>query len=528
MTNKRTTCPDCELEGKYKPNVGVYEDGLYCFRCEKMILDNEDSLSSKELFDFAQGSSVPGGIRKKSLTQETTDSFNIEFNANKLIFPYYRKGQLRTQKTKTVNKEYSWINYVKDLDMFGGHLHDASRKNIIITEGEEDCMAVYQALGTGALRSLNHVTSLPRGAGSAVEFVKYHYQTLVQYDYITLCFDEDEAGHKALEKVLPLFSKNKIKVVKLPRKDACEMLINHQQEELKWAVLKASPITPQGIIRMSDLTDEFFDYEPPKGVELQYPQLNYALAGLRKGELTMIAAGSGMSKSTFASNVIYDMILNKNLKIVDIKLEEDKKKTIFSYAGMYFNNRNYANNPKILTQIQRQEFRDKFKNYLTHDHFGSLTSKELLDVLEYYALSEKVDFIFLDHISIAVSGTVSGKDGERKDIDVLVTKIRELINTSNVGFVCISHLSNPSHQGTQWEEGKKVNRSALRGSGALAQLSDNIIGIEGNLTEEETKNHRQLRLLKTRYGREQEVLCDTFVYDGDTGKIHLANIKESF
>jgi twinkle protein len=142
-------------------------------------------------------------------------------------------------------------------------------------------------------------------------------------------------------------------------------------------------------------------------------------------------------------------------------------------------------------------------------------------VLEYYALSEKVDFIFLDHISIAISGTQSSKEGERKDIDILVTKIRELINTSNVGFVCVSHLSNPNNNGQQWEEGRKVNRSALRGSGALAQLSDNIIGLEGNLLEEEEKELRTIRLLKTRYGTEQEATCDKFTYDKDTGKIHV-------
>ncbi len=522
---KRTTCPDCELEGKYKQNVGVYEDGLYCFRCEKMV---ESDAVKEELKEFKKGLPVPGGLSKRLINQDTTDAFKVTYEGTNLIFPYFEGGKLRTQKIKSVNKEYNIINYSKDVDMFGSNLHDNSRKNIIITEGEEDAMAVYQSLGHGASRSLNHVTSLPRGAGSAAEFVKQHYQVLVQYDYISLCFDNDEAGQKALEKVIPLFSKNKIKIVKLTRKDACDMLINHQQEELKWAVLKADTITPKGIVRMSDLTDEFFDYEYPVGETLAFPKLNKGLGGLRKGELTMVCAGSGLGKSVFTTNIIYDLILDKGLKIVDIKLEEDKKKTIFTYAGMYFENKNYAMNPKALTHEQREEFREKFAKYMTHDHFGSLTSKELLDVLEYYALSEKVDFIFLDHISMAISGTVSSKEGERKDIDILLTRIRELVNTTGVGVVCISHVSNPKNGGKEWEEGRRVNRSALRGSGSLVQLSDSIIGIEGDLTEEDTKNYRQIRLLKTRYGNEQEVLCDTFVYDGDTGKIHLADNEEAF
>ncbi|CAB4212453.1 Archaeal primase DnaG/twinkle, TOPRIM domain [uncultured Caudovirales phage] len=520
---KRTECPDCHLEGKYKKNVGVYEDGkMWCFRCEKMINQESNDITSVPLLSGGKFSE----ITKKRLSFDSVSAFNVVINKDSngtpvLVFPFTKNGKLVAQKLKTADKEYTWLNYDKKLDMFGSHLHDSSRKNIIITEGEEDAIAVYQALGHGGSRSLNHVTSLQGGANSAVEFISNNYEKLAQYETVTLCFDEDAAGHKARDKVIPLFTKNKLRIVKLSRKDACEMLINNQEEELKWSVLKAEAIVPKGIVRMSDLTDEFFDYEPPLGIALPFPMLNRSLNGLRRGELTMVAAGSGLGKSVFTSNIIYDMIVNKGLKVVDIKLEEDKKKTIFNYAGMYFDNREYANHPKNMSSKQRLEFRNKFENYITHDHFGSLDSKELLAVLEYYALSEKVDFIFLDHISIAISGTQSSKEGERKDIDILVTKIRELINTSNVGFVCVSHLTNPSNGGNQWEEGRKVNRSALRGSGALAQLSDNIIGIEGDLTQEETKLQRTIRLLKTRYGYEQEALCDTFTYDRDTGKIHV-------
>jgi len=523
MSN-RTICPDCNSEGKYKKNVGVYEDGkMWCFRCEKMI--GQESTQDKKASPLLMGGNF-SEISKKRLSFESVSAFNVVVNKDHkgtpvLVFPFTKNGKLVSQKLKTADKEYTWINFDKKLDMFGSHLHDSSRKNIIITEGEEDAIAVYQSLGGGGSRSLNHVTSLPGGASSAVEFVSNHYEKLAQYETVTICFDEDDAGHKARDKVIPLFTKNKLRIVKLPRKDACEMLINNQEEELKWSVLKAEAIVPKGIVRMSDLTDEFFDYEPPLGISLPFPMLNRSLNGLRRGELTMVAAGSGLGKSVFTSNIIFDMIVNKGLKVVDIKLEEDKKKTIFNYAGMYFDDREYANHPRKMSANQRAEFRDKFENYITHDHFGSLDSKELLAVLEYYALSEKVDFIFLDHISIAISGTQSSKEGERKDIDILVTKIRELINTSNVGFVCVSHLTNPSNGGNQWEEGRKVNRSALRGSGALAQLSDNIIGIEGDLTQEDTKLQRTIRLLKTRYGYEQEALCDTFTYDRNTGKIHV-------
>ncbi len=533
----RTKCPECSEEGKHKNNVGIYEDHMWCFRCERRFeLSGElQSNSTKTIYTIEPGTlNKDFSISKKNLDKETVKAFNVSMLKDVSVFKNNEQsGKLdyalefsygKCSKLKTPDKKYLWINHTKDqLPMFGEHLHDASRKNIIITEGEEDAMAVWQSLGNGATRSSNHVTSLPTGASSAVSFIKEHYEKLVQYDNVTICFDNDESGEKAKEKAIPLFSKNKIKIVKLTEKDACDMLIAGKQEELKWSVLKAEAIVPKGIVRMSELDNTFFDYVPTPGITLPFPLLDAALGGLRKGELTMVAGGSGLSKSTFVSNIVYDMIITKGLKVVDIKLEEDKRKTLYSYAGMYFNDKKYTHNPALLSSEQRDEYRKVFDKYITYDHFGSLNTKELLSVLEYFALSEKVDFIMLDHISIAVSGTESSKDGERKDIDILVTKIRELINTSNVGFICVSHLSNPSSNGQQWEEGRKVNRSALRGSGSLAQLSDNIIGIEGNLVDEALKSIRQVRLLKTRYGREQEVLCDSFKYDYDSGRIYVVN-----
>jgi twinkle protein len=115
----------------------------------------------------------------------------------------------------------------------------------------------------------------------------------------------------------------------------------------------------------------------------------------------------------------------------------------------------------------------------------------------------------------------SSKDGERKDIDKLLTKIRELINRTGVGFVCVSHLKNPPNGDRQWEDGRPVHRSDLRGSGSIGQLSDNILAIEGTLTDESTKDDRTIKLIKTRYGDIQEAYCDTFCYDIKTGKIRL-------
>lgn len=113
------------------------------------------------------------------------------------------------------------------------------------------------------------------------------------------------------------------------------------------------------------------------------------------------------------------------------------------------------------------------------------------------AVGEGCDFIILDHVSIAVSGLEG--DNERKLIDILMTTMRSLVEETGVGLVVISHLKRPDGQQSH-EEGGVTSLSQLRGSGAIAQLADTVIGLERNQQAEgKEKNLVRIRLLKCRF-----------------------------
>lgn len=279
------------------------------------------------------------------------------------------------------------------------------------------------------------------------------------------------------------------------------------------------------IIKVGDLTVDYFRKQKSvPGLEIPFPILNHRLRGLRKRELTMWTSGSGFGKSTLCKNLAFYLVKEKNQRVVTIALEESQSQGFFWYLGMYLKKDPFwveENSDKIADSDIEAFIAEMGSNMYVHDHFGSLETNKLIDVLDYYASIERVDFIILDHISIAVSGLESSREGERKDIDRMVTKLRELIQRTGVGVMCVSHLSNPPNDQAQWEEGRPVRRNNLRGSGSLAQVADNIIAIEGNLVDLEKKNERTLKLIKSRRGREQEVYCDTFVYESETGHIKL-------
>ena len=78
-----------------------------------------------------------------------------------------------------------------------------------------------------------------------------------------------------------------------------------------------------------------------------------------------------------------------------------------------------------------------------------------------------------------------------------MTNLRSLVEETGVGLLIISHLKRVDGQPA--EEGGAISLSHLRGSHALAQLSDGVWALERNQQAEdiEEKNLVKIRVLRT-------------------------------
>jgi twinkle protein len=211
-------------------------------------------------------------------------------------------------------------------------------------------------------------------------------------------------------------------------------------------------------------------------------------------------------------------------------LEEANVKTAQAYIAIRNNVPlgRLRHNTSLLTP---EQWREGLTNVLHkrmwfYDHFGSLDSKNLLAKLRYFAVVCKVDFIILDHISIVTSGIESSSEGERKDIDILMTRLRSLAEETGVGIVAIVHLKRVT--GKDFNEGAQVALSDLRGSGSLEQLSDNVLSLERDQQAEPEKQTQMLaRILKCReLGETGE--ADLLNYNRTTGRIECLGEADAF
>jgi twinkle protein len=219
--------------------------------------------------------------------------------------------------------------------------------------------------------------------------------------------------------------------------------------------------------------------------------------GIRKGELVTITSGSGMGKSSVVREVIYDL-LKHGYKIGAMFLEESIKRTVLGLMGVHANMPLHLHGYEAEDDVMKEAFDATAGTgrLLLYDHFGSSEIEALMGKVTYLC-QQGCDFIIIDHVSMIVSGI--GDGDERRLIDNLMTRLRTTCSRFGVGMIVVSHLKRP--EGISHEEGGRTTLGQLRGSAAIAQLSDTCIGLERNQQADDPalRNRTIVRVLKNRY-----------------------------
>lgn len=467
---------------------------------------------------FIRGASYED-ITSRKLKESTCRKFGYQvstMDGHKCHIANYRSsdGSLLAQKIRQSGKKFSILGDGKHLPLFGQHLFSGG-KSVVITEGELDALSVSQAFDNKW-----PVVSIPNGAQSAVKSLSNAFEWLDGFEKIVLCFDQDEPGRKATQDCAEALPVGKAYIMALPRKDASEVLINDGAAPIVSAFWNAKAWRPDGIIEGAELTRERLTASAVHGYSMPYKQASDKLDGIREREITLLTAGSGIGKSTFAREIAYHLHQVHGLTIGNIFLEESNEKTAQGYIAIHHNVKlgKLRSDPSILTDAQWDEgLRSVIhQRMFFYNHFGSLDSKQLISKMRYLRQVCGVNFIILDHISIVVSGQTSSSEGERKDIDILMTNLRSLVEETGVGIVAIVHLSQPD--GKSHEEGGRVTLRHLRGSGSLKQLSDTVIALERDQQDEDKKDECLIRILKSReHGELGE--ADLLTYSHETGRL---------
>lgn len=513
-------CPSCSSSDAFSISANGWG---HCYSCNinRKVMD----IDGDEVTEVTTGKpKVAEGLitdfkikelTARHITRETCAKFGYGVGSYKgqdvHVAPYVTGGTVTSQKIRFRDKRFAILGEGKKLPLFGQHLWSGTGKMVVITEGEIDALSVSQVQDNKW-----PVVSLPNGAQSAASSIAHALEWLDGYERVVLMFDEDKPGREAVDAAAAVLPPGKCYIARLPLKDANECLVAGKALEIKNAIWNATPYRPDSIISGSDLLDKILNYTQPEGIELPYAGLQAMTAGLRRGELVTLVAGTGSGKTTLTRALAHHLI-KRGEAVGILALEEDTTRTGLGLIGYELGK------PLHVTTdgTSKQELSEAFAATLgrpgvfLYDHFGSTAVDNIVAKVRYLAKAGGCSFVILDHLSIVVSGLDT--NDERKAIDVAMTKLRTLVQETGIGLILVNHLRRG--QGKSAEEGGEISLSDLRGSQSIAQLSDAVWALERDQQAEgSARNLVTVRVLKNRFTGETGPACK-LLYDKATGRL---------
>lgn len=519
-------CPKCGPEDGAGDNLVRFDDGHgYCFACHEYYpADGTRPVESEVRHEADDWTPIKGKVDElahRGISKSVCRLYG--YRRAKVrgqymeVANYIKDGVLvgqhvRIQKQKS--KDFFWAGEKAKSGLFGQHLWKKGGRRIIVTEGEIDCMTVYQTLG-----SKWPVVSIPCGSADAANAIRAALEFLSSYSEIVLCFDMDKPGQEALIECADILPPGKVKLVHLPRKDANAMLLKNESSLLLNCLWEAQAYRPDGIIHVSDV-----DGESQKGRSiwpLPWRSLTQGLSGQRSHELTMWTSGTGMGKSTVLRHIIHHHLLHGRTVGVCM-MEEDVCETLDDLISLELAKpvrqiraarelntalEEYGEEPidfgvtDDLTDTEYTAAKEKIQAcpLYFYDHRGANDYDGILAKIEYMVVALGCQVVVLDHVTAVIAGQTDFRGGERRGIDELMGQLRSLVSRTGVHLDVVSQLKKPD--GKPFEEGGQISSVHLRGSGSLASVPNQIVAIERNqqAVDKKMANTIVVRVLKGRF-----------------------------
>lgn len=317
-----------------------------------------------------------------------------------------------------------------------------SAKAVTIYEGELDCLSGFQMLGS------RYPSVSVRSASSAKADCSFpdNFKWLNGFEKIYLCFDNDEAGERAKRAVASLFDFNRVYELKFPKGEKLDpnvFLSENRDKEFSQYWWSAHRFLPEGVVSSFREFEEILLANNSKEcIPYPYRLLDQMTYGIRTSEVVLITALEGRGKTEIIRSLEYHLLKNTMDNIAIIHLEETRQRSLLGLAGYELDTACHL--PDI--PISTPEIVSALKNLIVSDdrlhvysHFGSSNPDEILSTIRFLASACECKYIFLDHISLIVSGLTD--ENERQTLDYLSTKLAMLVEELDFCLFMVSHVN---------------------------------------------------------------------------------------
>lgn len=408
--------------------------------------------------------------------------FDINNNhiGNKVRYPLDAKG-------KKVFQSEGNLRGRKDKGLFGRHAFPpGSSKFITVVEGQDDAMAVHQMGGN------KYPAVSVHSASTAEEDIRTDFEYLNSFETIVFCFDNDEAGQKAVKAAASVgFSLDKIKICTLQKyKDANDYLKNKASVDFMSEWWKATPYRPDELVFGTELWDTILERKDAFSVPMPFEGLNAKRCEVRLSEAIIVTADTGVGKTSFIKHIEHQLlthpdVVEKGYGVGFLHFEEPKGDTALGLISVH-NKQPYHLLPRDEWDLSlvKKAYDELLNNnrVVIWDHFGSNSVDVVLNkIRSMHALGCK--YIIIDHLSIIVSDQ---NGDERKQLDEIATKLKTLTMELDIAVIAVIHTN---------------RQGQIRGTAGVEQLANIVIRLERDKTEanEWRRNITKVTVEKNRF-----------------------------
>lgn len=401
----------------------------------------------------------------RNIREPVLKTLKITEQGNVLVFPYYSPGgNLERIKYRSMEEKKIWSSTDSVPCLFGWQSIDDDDRYVVICEGEIDQLT-YQQAGIPCL-------SVPFGGGDGAkqDWIEHEYDRLLRFETIYLSFDNDEQGAKGTAECLGRLARERCKVIKLPEKDANEVLMKNPDYCFYNALGDAQSVDPEELQQLADFHDDAMNLllqteEACKDLYLPWCQ-KLSTIRFRLGEVSVWAGVNSHGKSVILSHLVVDGI-NQGFRWCIASLEmtpaRQSEKMYRQIGGTDRPTRSFG-----------YQIKDFIKDRVwVFNLVGRAKGSRILDVFLYAKRKYGITHFVIDSLS---------KCGFRDDdyptqkefVDVLMEFARE----NHVHIHLVMHMRKTE------SEGKMGGKFDLKGSGGISDMADNVFILWRNKNKE--------------------------------------------
>lgn len=423
----------------------------------------------KKIVDFAE----------IGMTKNGWISYNYKDDKNELTF-----RKFRSIKDKKIMRESNTKPVFYMMDKVKG-------ESLIITEGEEDCLSIWQA-------GFKNAVSLPSGASDMTALTNC-WDWVQKFSEIIIWTDSDKAGIKARNEIMHRLGEYKCKYIFSDKfKDANDCLKYGGEEGVK-AMISTAKFKDIAEIITPDEINVFDDSDSFDSIESGFDYINRNTeGGYRGGDVIMWTGYTSCGKSTILSQEI-TTFLAQNESICIYSSESTNKKllkTLYYQASGITNlierySERYDENYYFLDEFNVMAINDWIADrfYIVKDSFAG-DYESLFAIFKNVSIRYGVKTFVIDNMATILQYNQNSLNDTQTGF---IKKCTEFAKSFGVKLHIVAHQKNPTGD----SDTLKPKKYGVLGSSNIPNLVDVMIGV-AKLDIERDGCNGQIELLKER------------------------------